>query len=74
MADLADNADKAINDHLEAAIRAARGIVPPDARSAEVCVECSMEISSARQQAVPGCQLCTDCAEVVESLRRRGLI
>jgi phage/conjugal plasmid C-4 type zinc finger TraR family protein len=74
MGDLADNADKAIADHLEAAIRAARGVMPADTRSAEVCEECGLEISSARQIAVPGCVLCTDCAEVVESLRRRGLL
>jgi len=74
MGDIADNAQDHIDKELENAIRAARGIVPVDTKSAQDCAECGMQISSARQQAVPGCQLCTDCAEVVESLRRRGLI
>jgi phage/conjugal plasmid C-4 type zinc finger TraR family protein len=69
-----DRANEHAQKELENAIRAARGVMPADTKSAQVCVECSMEISSARQQAVPGCQLCTDCAEVVESLRRRGLL
>jgi RNA polymerase-binding transcription factor DksA len=72
--DDADRADDHITKELELAIRAARGIVPPDARSAECCVQCGMAISSARQLAVPGCQLCRDCADEVESLRRRGLL
>ena len=39
--------------------------------SADVCVECGEQISSERQLAVPGCQLCTDCAAELE--RRRAL-
>lgn len=74
MADIADQADDHITKELELAIRAARGVMPPDTRSAEDCESCGMAISSARQLAVPGCTMCTDCADEVESLRRRGLI
>jgi RNA polymerase-binding transcription factor DksA len=72
-----DDADRAqIQEEamLDFAIRAARGILGPERESASDCVDCGMAISSARQLAVPGCQLCTDCAERVESLRARGLL
>ena len=72
-----DDIDKAqmhIERELEDAIRAARGICPPDAESAQDCVRCGLSIDSRRQLAVPGCQLCRDCGDEVESLRRRGLI
>jgi len=74
MGDIADNAQDHIEKDLENAIRAARGVMPADTRSAEVCEECGLEISSARQIAVPGCQLCVDCSNEVDSLRKRGLI
>ena len=73
MPDIADNAQQHIEQELEAAIRAARGIVPPDTRSAEVCQDCGEMISSERQNAVRGCTLCTFCAETLESRLRRGL-
>lgn len=69
-----DKAQQHIERELEDAIRAARGVMPPDTRSAETCAICSMQISSARQLAVPGCTMCTDCADEVESLRKRGLL
>ena len=72
--DDADRASDHIEKELELAIRAARGIVPPDARSAECCVECGCEIPSMRQQAIPGVQTCVDCAVVLEGLRLRGLV
>ena len=72
--DDADRADDHITKELELAIRAARGVMPPDTRSADCCQSCGEEISSARQLAVPGCTMCTDCADEVESLRRRGLV
>ena len=73
MADEADIGNELAQMHLDAAIKAARGVMPPDRVSAEVCVECGLEIDSARQQAVPGCQMCRDCAELWESKIRRGL-
>ena len=72
--DEADFAQRQEQAFLDAAISAARGIVPADVRSADTCVECGLEIDSRRQAALPGCQLCRDCAEVVESLRARGLL
>jgi phage/conjugal plasmid C-4 type zinc finger TraR family protein len=74
MADEADRAQLTIEQTLDAAIRAARGILPADTRSASECVECGLSISSARQLAVPGCQLCVDCATELESKKLRGLV
>lgn len=37
--------------------------------SAQSCEECGDDISSARQLAVPGCQLCTECASYAEARR-----
>ena len=73
MADIADQADDHITKELELAIRAARGVMPPDTRSAECCEVCKEEISSARQNAVQGCVMCKDCAEEWENRIRRGL-
>ena len=72
-----DDIDKAqmhIERELEDAIAAARGVMPPDTRSADTCAICSMEISSARQVAVPGCTTCFDCAVELESKKLRGLV
>jgi RNA polymerase-binding transcription factor DksA len=69
-----DKAQQHIEQELELAIRAARGICPPDTESAQDCVRCGLAIDSRRQLAVPGCTMCRDCADEVESLRRRGLI
>jgi RNA polymerase-binding transcription factor DksA len=44
------------------ALRAARDALAP-IESADLCAQCGDQISSARQIAVPGCQLCTHCAE-----------
>ena len=69
-----DKAQQHIEQELELAIRAARGVMPPDTRSAECCIECGCEIPSMRQQAIPGVQTCFDCAVVLEGLRLRGLV
>jgi len=71
--DDADRAQTQIDQHLDAALAAARGIQPPDTESAQICVECQCEIDSRRQLAVKGCQLCRECAERFESMRNRGL-
>ena len=52
------------------ALRAARDAMAP-LESADLCVVCGDQISSARQLAVRGCQLCTYCAEDAE--RRAAL-
>ena len=69
-----DKAQQHIERELEDAIRAARGIQPPDTKSADCCVECGREIPSVRQQAIPGVQTCVDCAVLLESKRLRGLV
>ena len=74
MPDELDRAQAHIEQELEAAIRAARGVMPADTRSAECCVECGCEIPSMRQQAIPGVQTCFDCAVELESRRLRGLV
>ena len=72
--DECDKAQQHIERELEDAIRAARGVMPADTRSAETCAICSMEISSARQLAVPGCTTCYDCMVELESKKLRGLV
>jgi phage/conjugal plasmid C-4 type zinc finger TraR family protein len=69
-----DKAQQHIEKELENAIRAARGVMPADTRSAEVCEECGEPIPEARRDAISGCRLCAWCASEVESLRRRGLL
>jgi phage/conjugal plasmid C-4 type zinc finger TraR family protein len=72
--DEADRAQLTIEQTLDAAIRAARGILPAERESASECAECGLQIPSSRQIAVPGCQLCVDCATELESKRLRGLV
>ena len=69
-----DKAQQHIERELEDAIRAARGVMPADTRSAECCIECGCEIPSMRQQAIPGVQTCVDCAVQIESRNLRGLV
>jgi phage/conjugal plasmid C-4 type zinc finger TraR family protein len=71
--DDADRAQAHIERELEARISAARGILPPATESADECVECGELIPSARQVAVPGCQLCTHCADTHERMARLRL-
>ena len=72
-----DDVDKA-TDHIEReienAIRAARGVMPADTRSAETCAECGCAIPAQRRQAIPGVQTCFDCAVELESRKLRGLV
>ncbi len=70
--DDADRAADLIEQELERAraLRAARDAMAP-LESADLCAVCGDQISSARQLAVPGCQLCTYCAEDAE--RRAAL-
>ena len=63
-----------IDMDLELAIRAARGVMPVDTKSADCCEICGLEISSQRQNALPGVQTCFDCAVELESKRLRGLV
>ena len=51
--------------------RQAHGI-DPDAVSAEWCEACGNEIPEARRQAVPGVELCIECATENEKRARQG--
>lgn len=74
MADEADRAGEFIERDLEAAIAAARGVIShPSLESANERAECGELIPSARQIAVPGCQLCAECASEFEHRARLGL-
>jgi len=69
MPDIVDIANDQVERELEAAIAAARGIPSPERgamESANECIECGDLIPSERQIAVPGCQLCVECAERME--------
>ncbi len=66
MADIADLADRQIEQTLQHGlqdIRRYRG------ESATHCEECAAEIPQARRVAVPGCRLCVECQEIED---RRG--
>lgn len=67
-----DRAGDLMEREMEAlmALRAARDAMAP-IESADLCVLCGDQISSARQIAMPGCQLCVHCAQDQE--RRAAL-
>ena len=72
MADEADRAQRYIEAELDAAIRAARGQVPPRAAPVAECTRCGEPLPAVRQAL--GVTQCVPCAERVESLRARGLL
>jgi phage/conjugal plasmid C-4 type zinc finger TraR family protein len=76
MGDPIDRANEISEDFLERSIHAARGITPISVDmtkdSADNCAECGLQIPSARQLAVPGCQYCASCADDLEKRARRA--
>jgi phage/conjugal plasmid C-4 type zinc finger TraR family protein len=72
-----DEADRA-QQHIEreaAAREAARRAATSRRRaSLSCCARCEAPIPEARRLALPGVQLCIDCAGEVEGLRARGLL
>ena len=74
MSDIADKANDLVEETLQRSIAAARGYISPSVdpskASADECTECGYLISSERQIAVPGCQLCTQCADDLEKKLR----
>lgn len=66
MSDWTDDATELEERQRQAAL-AARVVYSGE--SADECIECGYEISSARQMAVPGCTMCTDCASMTEQRR-----
>lgn len=67
MTDIADDADTTIAQAMEVALE---NRVTYEGVSADECIECGELIPSARQIAVPGCQLCITCAEKYEKKGR----
>ena len=74
MADDADIANDRIEQDLQLRINAARGVVSSQGdpkQGTDDCIECGLEIPSARQIAIPGVDTCVHCAEVAE--RKSGM-
>ncbi|WP_010486879.1 TraR/DksA family transcriptional regulator [Pseudomonas sp. S9] len=67
MADVIDLANDYAAEELS---RALAGRVVFQGNSATHCIDCDCEIPLLRREAVPGVQLCIDCAEIKEA--RRG--
>ena len=63
MADIADQAQEVEEMQRKAAL-AGRTAFHGD--TADNCVECGVQIPSARQIALPGVQTCVDCAQLLE--------
>lgn len=72
MVDEADQASNAEEMHRTQALERVRREIAAGTvlETADECIDCGHMIPSARQAAVPGCQRCVYCAEVVE--RRHG--
>jgi len=72
MADEVDVANDHTEQELKLRIAAARGYVDDQGdpkQSATDCVECGLEIPSARQIALPGIDTCVHCASAAERKR-----
>lgn len=63
---MADNTDRATELEMIEREASLAKITRYTGESAQDCIECGDGISSARQLAVPGCQMCTDCATASE--------
>lgn len=66
MSDITDKASELEEIERQAAISR---IVRYSGESAQDCTDCGLAIASQRQLAVPGCQLCTECAGYAEARR-----
>ncbi|MPY25177.1 TraR/DksA C4-type zinc finger protein [Shewanella sp. YLB-07] len=66
-----DDADLAVKHEQRAEERARtrRMLAKPAKSSARHCIECCEAISQARQQAVPGVELCIECQTISERKR-----
>ena len=64
--DEADIASEYQSREMEALLKHRKKKVLTAKDSADHCQECGLEIPSARQIAVPGCSLCTQCAAWLE--------
>ncbi len=71
MSDIIDRANDTADFNLNVALKNHQH--DNDLVSAEWCDECGMEIPEARRIALPGVQLCVDCARAKET-RERGYL
>ena len=71
MADAADRAQILETQEREAALKQQR-LTEARGESAKECVECDEPIPKPRRLAIPGVQICVECAEVREHDRRHG--
>ena len=67
--DICDNADRIIQQHLEAALDAVQldnSISPIYRDGVALCVDCEEPIPPARLKALPSCCRCVECQEIYE--------
>jgi RNA polymerase-binding transcription factor DksA len=67
---MADHDDATDLENLERETAIAKRVIYTG-ESAQDCIECGYGIDSRRQLAVPGCQMCTDCANELELRNKR---
>ncbi|HHL2824715.1 TPA: TraR/DksA family transcriptional regulator [Citrobacter murliniae] len=70
--EIIDQANELVEQNINNAIQAHR--INRNAVSAEYCEECGESIPAARRVAVPGCQTCAECQQIIEIKRKqRGM-
>ncbi|MBL4901093.1 TraR/DksA C4-type zinc finger protein [Desulfocapsa sp. AH-315-G09] len=70
--DILDRAQVADSNFLEQALAVqAEKFGKRQGISRKRCLDCECDIPEARRIAVPGCERCVECAEEIETLRRR---
>lgn len=73
MTDIVDIATVEVSQNMENRLCRRRRRFRALKRSRRFCAECGEPIPEARQQAVPGCQLCIDCQEEKERARNEQI-
>jgi phage/conjugal plasmid C-4 type zinc finger TraR family protein len=71
--DMADLADKQIEDHLATALaqtQALKSLSLSTTGYSMICDECGEAIPPERHKALPGCATCIDCASLLEQANR----
>lgn len=68
--DIADQAEVRIEREMQAILDAHAAQSAGSTVSADLCEDCGLEISSARQVAMPGCTRCVECAGRAEQHAR----
>lgn len=71
--DIADQADRQIEESLASALALSQSLTSPSLRTpgySIVCEACCEPIPPARIMALPGCATCVDCARILEQADR----